>query len=66
MNFDRHQEDMRTLRRDNRFKSLAILALASGLALSMCVILTIVGTERIPWPSISAMSRRCPSTAAPA
>jgi len=46
-NFDRHQEDMRTLRRDNRLKSLAILALAGGLALSLCVILTIVGTERI-------------------
>jgi conjugal transfer pilus assembly protein TraE len=55
MNFDRHQEDMRTLRRDNRFKSLAILALAGGLALSMCVILTIVGTERIVFvpPNIS-------------
>jgi len=55
MNFDRHQEDMRTLRKDNRIKSLAILALAGGLTLSLCVILTIVGTERIVFvpPSIS-------------
>lgn len=47
MNFDRHQEDMRSLRRDNRLKSLAILAMAGGLALSLCVILSIVGSERI-------------------
>jgi conjugal transfer pilus assembly protein TraE len=47
MNFDRHQEDMRTLRRDNRIKSLAILAQAGGLALSLFAILSIVGTERI-------------------
>ena len=55
MNFDRHQEDMRTLRRDNRLKSFAILTLAGALTLSLFVILSIVGTERIVFvpPNIS-------------
>lgn len=47
MEFEKHQQDLRTMRRDTRVKSATILALATCLVLSLLVNLNVVGTERI-------------------
>jgi conjugal transfer pilus assembly protein TraE len=46
MNFDQHEKDMRTLRKEGRIKSIAIALQSLALLVALGVILSLLGTER--------------------